>query len=246
MSSIDEKKLDQLFALLKQTDSAKIESSNQLGAGDLVTDALDDNKIDFVDDIEDNKREQQFLEIEKNLKKLPKLENSFDKLSNPKFFPNNEEQGTFKVAGQFSKISDPIEILNQRKGNKSNKQKGKEALPQTDTEKWFHIGKTEMTPQIKRDLLVIKHRQALDPKRHYKKDKWALPKNFQVGTLVEDKSEFYSSRINKKQRSSTILGSLINENDTNKYFKRKYAEVQDSKTRYGRSRHNYKSKSNRK
>lgn len=244
MSNIDEKKLDQLFELLKNTDNMKSESNNQLSADVSFADELDDNKIHFDDDLEDNKREQKFLEIEKNLKKLPKLENNFDKLSNPKSL-NNDDQANSKSSGQFSKISDPIEILNQRKGTKSKKQKGEEALPQTDTEKWFHIGKTEMTPQVKRDLLVIKHRQALDPKRHYKKDKWVLPKNFQVGTLVEDKSEFYSSRINKKQRSSTILGSLVNETDTNKYFKRKYAEVQDIKTRYGRSRHNYKSKSNR-
>ena len=49
----------------------------------------------------------------------------------------------------------------------------------------------EMTPEIKRDLQIIKQRSALDPKRHYKKDKWEIPKFFQMGTIIEGNTEFY-------------------------------------------------------
>jgi hypothetical protein len=49
--------------------------------------------------------------------------------------------------------------------------------------KWFNMPATEVTPEIKHDLLVIKNRDILDPKRHYKKGqlyKKGLPKFFQV------------------------------------------------------------------
>ena len=45
---------------------------------------------------------------------------------------------------------------------------------------------TEVTDEIKRDLEVLKMRDALDPKRFYKKNSSKeLPKYFQVKTNVE-------------------------------------------------------------
>jgi len=46
---------------------------------------------------------------------------------------------------------------------------------------WFNLPATQLTPEIEQDMKVIKMRNILDRKRHYKKnDSTALPKYFQV------------------------------------------------------------------
>ena len=47
--------------------------------------------------------------------------------------------------------------------------------------KWFDMPAPEITPEVKRDLQLLKLRNVLDPKRFYKKDNdRKLPKYFQV------------------------------------------------------------------
>lgn len=99
---------------------------------------------------------------------------------------------------------------------------------------WFNMKKPEITPEISRDLLVIKHRSALDPKRHYKKEKWETPKFFHVGTIVEGNTEFYSGRMNRKARGKTLVEEILKDDDTAKYFRRKYHEIQQQKTSGGK------------
>ena len=101
---------------------------------------------------------------------------------------------------------------------------------QTSDNGWFNMKQPEMTPEIKRDLQIIKQRSALDPKRHYKKDKWQIPKFFQMGTIIEGNTEFYSSRLKRKERGKTMVEELLHDDNTKKYFKRKYHEIQQSKT----------------
>ncbi|AMD20257.1 HDL487Wp [Eremothecium sinecaudum] len=117
----------------------------------------------------------------------------------------------------------------------------------SSSSKWFELPKPVHTTELKRDLALIRHRAALDPKRHYKKEKWHIPDRFSVGTIVEGPTEFYSSRLSKKQRKSTILESLMVDEDTTKYFRRKYAEVQQTKqsSRHGRKGHYKALRSNR-
>lgn len=46
---------------------------------------------------------------------------------------------------------------------------------------WFNLPATQLTPEIEQDMKLIKMRNILDRKRHYKKnDSSALPKYFQV------------------------------------------------------------------
>lgn len=81
----------------------------------------------------------------------------------------------------------------------------KKKTTETSDERWFNMKQPEMTPEIKRDLQIIKQRSALDPKRHYKKDKWEIPKFFQMGTIIEGNTEFYSSRLKRKERGKTMV-----------------------------------------
>lgn len=112
---------------------------------------------------------------------------------------------------------------------------------------WFTLPKPDdkLRRETERDLLLLKHRAALDPKRHYKKDRWQVPDRFAVGTIIDNKAEFFSSRLTNKQRKSTMLETLMGDDDTNKYFKRKYSEIQVQKTS-GKKGHFKKTKMMRK
>ena len=49
---------------------------------------------------------------------------------------------------------------------------------------WYNLPATQMTPEIEQDMKIMKMRNILDRKRHYKKnDSSALPKYFQVGCI---------------------------------------------------------------
>lgn len=156
-------------------------------------------------------QDDEFEQIRKSVAKLPKIEQSFNELS-------GLEQD--KKKSHSKKINDPILVT--KKDSKKDKS--------TAGDKWFNMPKGELTEANKRDLKIIQQRAALDPKRHYKKGKWTIPEYFQFGTIIEGPTEFYSSRIKNKDRSSTIMESVINDSDTKKYFKRKYAEIQEKKS----------------
>jgi hypothetical protein len=96
---------------------------------------------------------------------------------------------------------------------------------------WFNMPKTELTPELHRDLQLLKMRNVLDPKRHYKKDnsKNGIPAFSQVGTVIEGATEFYSSRLNKKDRKQTILEEVISQEQESGRFQRKYEDINKSK-----------------
>ena len=104
----------------------------------------------------------------------------------------------------------------------------KKKTTETSDERWFNMKQPEMTPEIKRDLQIIKQRSALDPKRHYKKDKWEIPKFFQMGTIIEGNTEFYSSRLKRKSVvklwSKSCYMTIPPRNTS-----RKYHEIQQTK-----------------
>ena len=92
--------------------------------------------------------------------------------------------------------------------------------------------KTVVTDQLKRDLQLLEMRSVLDPHRHYKKEsrKGKVPIFSQLGTVIEGPTEWYSSRLNKKDRSKNFVEeALATEQDSGR-FKRKYGEIQDKKT----------------
>lgn len=95
---------------------------------------------------------------------------------------------------------------------------------------WFNLPATQLTPEIEQDMKVIKMRNILDRKRHYKKnDSSALPKYFQIGTVVEGSADFYTSRIPKRQRKSNLIDELLSDAEFRRYNKKKYLEIQAAK-----------------
>jgi hypothetical protein len=91
--------------------------------------------------------------------------------------------------------------------------------------------KTDLTPELRRDLQLLKMRNVLDPKRHYKKDnsKSDMPAFAQVGTIIEGATEFYSSRVKNKDRKQTILEEVISQEKESGRFQRKYEDINKSK-----------------
>ena len=99
---------------------------------------------------------------------------------------------------------------------------------------WFDLPKTTVTPELKRDLQLLRMRSILDPKRHYKKAdtnrRSLIPEFSQLGTIVEGPTEFFSGRLGKKERKKSFVDDVLSRPDTMDRFKRRYNDVQDSKS----------------
>lgn len=104
---------------------------------------------------------------------------------------------------------------------------------QTDAgAQWYNLPKTELTSALKRDLQLIEMRNVLDPHRHYKKNtrKGKIPTFSQTGTVIEGPTEWYSGRINKKDRAKNFVEEEMRNEQVTGRFKRKYSEIQTAKT----------------
>lgn len=123
------------------------------------------------------------------------------------------------VDGLFVPPNDP------RKLNKLLKKQVKD----TAGTSWFDMPAATITPELKKDLQLLKLRSAMDPKRHYKKSdakSKLLPKYFQVGTVVESSTDFFSSRLTKKERKATLADELLSDPNLGQYRKRKVQEIE--------------------
>ena len=127
---------------------------------------------------------------------------------------------------EFRQISDPVLVKQVKKAERES----------TAGSKWFNMPRTELTPSLRRDWQLLQMRSVLDPKRHYKKETAPIPKFFQTGTIVEGNTEFFSARLTRKERKSTIADELLADDKAKDYYKRKFAEIQTQK-QSGRSKH---------
>ncbi|KAI7907266.1 Fcf2 pre-rRNA processing-domain-containing protein, partial [Cokeromyces recurvatus] len=156
-----------------------------------------------------------------------------------------EESGRTKLVPEIVALMDDNEKPSTRatvvlKANKDEEQRMTRKERQAEREKttgkeWFDMPKAEITEEVKRDLQILKMRHILDRKRHYKKmGKRPDPKYFQIGTIIEGPTEFYSARMSRKERKQTIVDELIANDELKQYYKRKYNEVQERTTSGGK------------
>ncbi|KAJ4457310.1 putative Fcf2 pre-rRNA processing protein [Paratrimastix pyriformis] len=97
---------------------------------------------------------------------------------------------------------------------------------------------TQMTPEIAGDLRLLQYRKFLDPKQFYKSTgKKKPPKFFQVGEIVEGASEFYSSRLTKRERKQTMVDEMIDNERLHSYAAKKMKEIQASRSKVQHIRH---------
>jgi len=50
-----------------------------------------------------------------------------------------------------------------------------------------------------------------------------------MGTVIEGNTEFFNSRINRKDRKKTILDEILTDGTSRQRFKKKFEEIQKSK-----------------
>ncbi|KAK6913608.1 Fcf2 pre-rRNA processing, C-terminal [Dillenia turbinata] len=121
----------------------------------------------------------------------------------------------------------------------------KKQVKDTAGTNWFDMPAPTMTPQLKKDLQLLKLRSAIDPKRHYKKGDTkskTLPKYFQasqffhtqqcfsmaiVGTVIESSTDYFSGRLTKKERKATLADELLSDYSLSEYRKRKVREIEE-------------------
>jgi hypothetical protein len=101
---------------------------------------------------------------------------------------------------------------------------------------WFHMNPTPMTNQLKTDLSLIRNRNYLDPKKFYKSADSFDGKILQVGTVIEGSTEYYSSRMTRKERRMNITEELMADANVRQYAKRKYLDIQLEKERLSSSK----------
>ena len=85
-----------------------------------------------------------------------------------------------------------------------------------------------LTDDLKRDLLIVKMRGALDPKRFYRSSDSGkgLPKYFQMGTIVEGAEDGRDHRLSKKERKGSMLQELLSDGAIRKRAKTQFLKSQ--------------------
>jgi hypothetical protein len=104
---------------------------------------------------------------------------------------------------------------------------------------WHEIPVAKMTPELKRDLVLIENRAHLDPKRFYKsagtgRKRGELPQRVHVGVVVEAPHEYLSGRLTKKQRKKSFADEVFADSHIVENTKRRFAALQ--KQRIGNKR----------
>ncbi|KAL2358086.1 rRNA-processing protein FCF2, partial [Cryomyces antarcticus] len=127
-----------------------------------------------------------------------------------------------KLSNRPRKVEDPVVV----------KKKIAEEKKATAGPQWFDLPRTDLTPELKRDLQLLKMRSVLDLKRHYKKEngKAKAPEFSQVATIVEGPTEFFSGRLLNRDRKKTFVDEVLAREAQTGRFKNKYNDVQAAKT----------------
>lgn len=91
----------------------------------------------------------------------------------------------------------------------------------------------DLTPQLKRDLQLLRMRDVLaQGKQHYKKDssRPLIPEYSHVGTVVAGRTEWFNGRASKKEQKRSLLEQTLEQERLSKKFKSKYGDIQAAKT----------------
>jgi hypothetical protein len=98
--------------------------------------------------------------------------------------------------------------------------------------------RTNLTPELKKDLQLLRMRSILNTGQFFKKDgrKNPVPEFSQVGTIISGPTDPAASRLTRRERKRTIVEEVLASNDVMAKFKTRYGKVQERKTS-GRKAH---------
>jgi hypothetical protein len=93
---------------------------------------------------------------------------------------------------------------------------------------WGHMRAPTLTTELKRDLLLVKMRGAMDPKRFYRSadNGKSLPKYFQMGTIVSGADE--GTGLSRRERKTSILHELMSDGTIRKRAKAQFLKSQEA------------------
>ncbi|KDN51635.1 hypothetical protein RSAG8_00180, partial [Rhizoctonia solani AG-8 WAC10335] len=116
---------------------------------------------------------------------------------------------------------------------KLTKRERKEMKLMTAGPKWFDLPAPSDAdrPRLARELEALRLRNALDPKRFYRKDaegsKRETPKYFAIGKIVDAATPFrdadHSQNLTRAERKRTIVEELVEDAEARRYAKKKFA-----------------------
>ncbi|KAM6544781.1 hypothetical protein CsatB_025517 [Cannabis sativa] len=107
---------------------------------------------------------------------------------------------------------------------------------------WFDMPAPTITPELQKDLQLLKLRNVMDPKRHYKKGESKSNKYFQVGTIIESPLDFFDGRFTKKERKTSLAAELLSDRTLGAYRKRKVREIEEKNQPGGNNKWKIKGK----
>ncbi|KAK4135489.1 tryptophanyl-tRNA synthetase [Trichocladium antarcticum] len=129
-------------------------------------------------------------------------------------------------AGDQTAVSDKKpEKLTVRVPQLAQKQKGPKDTLGSD---WYNLPRTNLTPELKRDLQLLRMRDVVAMgKQFFKKEtrKDFVPEYSQVGTIIAGATDGANSRLTRKERKRTIVEEVLSGENLAK-FKGKYQDIQ--------------------
>ncbi|CAE7153802.1 unnamed protein product [Rhizoctonia solani] len=127
---------------------------------------------------------------------------------------------------------------------KLTKRERKEIKFLTAGPKWFDLPAPSDAdrPRLARELEALRLRNALDPKRFYRKDaegsKREMPKYFAIGKVVDAATPFrdadHSQNLTRAERKRTIVEELVEDAEARRYAKKKFTDLQSVRGERGR------------
>ena len=141
----------------------------------------------------------------------------------PYLLPSSSSGGGFHASSAAAPPAMPAAAVSSL--NLQPKRAAEPTTANTAGPEWAHMAAPELTQEVKRELQLIRMRGALDPKRFYRSSdsKKALPKYFQLGTVVEGALD---GRLTKKERKASILEELMSDDKVRGRAKTQFAKVQ--------------------
>ncbi|KAI3643309.1 hypothetical protein MP228_012864 [Amoeboaphelidium protococcarum] len=176
---------------------------------------------------------------------------------------NKESQIDQALDSLLQTTESPSKALERQQEAAKQKQSKKRMGASDAGSDWYHMPRTEITPEIEQDLRLIQMRNVLDPKRFYKKDnsilQGALAKGankkaggnkkgqvksafFQIGTVLGgtgvDTAINNADSVKGARNGGGIVEALLQDERSREYYKRKFDAVREKKERINNSGYN--------
>ncbi|EJC98872.1 Fcf2-domain-containing protein [Fomitiporia mediterranea MF3/22] len=209
----------------------------------------------FGEEEEEIRLDDEPEEEDVSLKRLPQLDPGilppgyFDfKDGNPKEVPTLRDIDAELLAASASSSTpaappEPPEVG--KDGRKLTKKELKALKKKNAAPGWSDLPTPDAAdlPRLYREVEALRLRNALDPKRFYRKESGegkgikGLPERFAIGTIVTTKTPFGTTsgeNLARSERKRTLVDELVADSEAKRYAKRKFGDLQTVRAARGR------------